>query len=183
MGPSRHGTIRGHKARRRPNRCAAHREPFSCVEFPGARKTPRHGATSNGSACRSGRMHLGAGTRQAEPRPARQSVLVAVVRIVTWGVDSAPHRGVFRAPPFISSYAKGRPRNTPHKTAGRSASPKGEARRGVMREPWGATRVTGERLATGVLAIGGPVATAPYGDIRLGADPIAALPIASRSPV
>jgi len=42
---------------------------------------------------------------------------------------------------------------------------------------------TGERLATGVLAIGGPVATAPYGDTRLGADPIAVLPIASRSPV
>ena len=29
----------------------------------------------------------------------------------------------------------------------------------------------------------GPVATAPYVDIRLGADPIAVLPIASRSPV
>ena len=31
-GPSRHGSIRRHTARRRPNRCAAHREPFSYVE-------------------------------------------------------------------------------------------------------------------------------------------------------
>jgi len=43
--------------------------------------------------------------------------------------------------------------------------------------------ITGERLATDVLAIGSPVATAPYVDTRLGADPIAVLPIASRSPV
>ena len=43
-------------------------------------------------------MHLGAGTRQAAPRPARQSVLVAVLRIVTWGVDSAPHRPLFPSP-------------------------------------------------------------------------------------
>ena len=43
--------------------------------------------------------------------------------------------------------------------------------------------ITGERLATGVLAIGSPVATAPYVDTRLGADPIAVLPIASRSPM
>jgi hypothetical protein len=41
--------------------------------------------------------------------------------------------------------------------------------------------VTGERLATGVLAIGSPVATATQVDIRLGADPIAVLPIPSRS--
>jgi len=41
----------------------------------------------------------------------------------------------------------------------------------------------GERLATHVLAIGGPVATAPYGDTRLGADPIAVPRIASRSPM
>ena len=41
--------------------------------------------------------------------------------------------------------------------------------------------LTGERLATGVLAIGSPVATAPHVDTRLGADPIAVLPIASRS--
>jgi len=34
-----------------------------------------------------------------------------------------------------------------------------------------------------VLAIGSPVATAPHVDTRLGADPIAVLPIASRSPV
>ena len=52
-----------------------------------------------------------------------------------------------------------------------------------MREPWGWNLVTGERHATGVLAIGGPVAMAPYEYIRLGADPIAVLPIASRSPV
>jgi hypothetical protein len=31
-GPRRHDSIRRHTARRRPNRCAAHREPFSCVE-------------------------------------------------------------------------------------------------------------------------------------------------------
>ena len=39
-GPRRHGTIRGHTARRRPNRCAAHREPFSCVDgfIPGLGK-------------------------------------------------------------------------------------------------------------------------------------------------
>jgi len=43
--------------------------------------------------------------------------------------------------------------------------------------------VTGDRLATGVLAIGSPVATATQVDIRLGADPIAVLPIPSRSPV
>jgi len=43
--------------------------------------------------------------------------------------------------------------------------------------------ITGERLATDVLAIGSPVATAPYVDTRLGADPIAVPPIASRSPV
>jgi len=34
-----------------------------------------------------------------------------------------------------------------------------------------------------VLAIGSPVATATQVDIRLGADPIAVLPIPSRSPV
>ena len=99
------------------------------VSATGARKNPRHGATSNGSACRSGRMHLKAGTRQAEPRRARQSVVVAVLRIVTCDVDSAPYRGFFRAPPFLSNYVKGRPRNTTLKTAGGSASPKGEARR------------------------------------------------------
>jgi len=44
------------------------------------------------------------------------------------------------------------------------------------------SRVTGERLPTDVLAIGSPVATAPHVDTRLGADPIAVLPIASRSP-
>ena len=100
LGPSRHGSIRGHTARRRPNRCAAHREPFSCVDgfIPGLGKRARGGTTSNGSACRSGRKHLGAGTRQAEPRPARQSEVVAVVRIVTWGVDSAPHRALFPSP-------------------------------------------------------------------------------------
>ncbi len=43
--------------------------------------------------------------------------------------------------------------------------------------------ITGERLPTGVLAIGSPVATATQLDIRLGADPIAVLPIASRSPL
>ena len=37
----------------------------------GARKKARQGATSNGSACRSGRMHLRAWTRQAEPRRSR----------------------------------------------------------------------------------------------------------------
>jgi len=41
----------------------------------------------------------------------------------------------------------------------------------------------GERFATGVLAIGSPVAKAPHVDTRLGADPIAVLPIPSRSPV
>jgi len=43
--------------------------------------------------------------------------------------------------------------------------------------------VTGERLATGVLAIGSPVATVTQVDTRLGADPIAVLPIPSRSPM
>ncbi|MGB5373029.1 MAG: hypothetical protein WBN15_04555 [Polyangiales bacterium] len=41
----------------------------------------------------------------------------------------------------------------------------------------------GDRLATGVLAIGRPVATLPQVDIRLGAGPIAVLPIPSRSPI
>ena len=68
----------------------------------GARKNPRHGATSNGSACKSARYDLGAGSRQAEPRRARQSGVVAVLRIVTCDVDFAPHRGFFRAPPLIS---------------------------------------------------------------------------------
>ena len=40
-----------------------------------------------------------------------------------------------------------------------------------------------ERRATGVLAIGRPVATAPQVHIPLGAGPIAVLPIASRSPM
>jgi len=44
-------------------------------------------------------------------------------------------------------------------------------------------RTIGERLATGVLAIGRPVATAPQVGIRLGAGPIAVLPIPSRSPI
>ena len=44
-------------------------------------------------------------------------------------------------------------------------------------------RAIEERLATGVLAIGRPVATAPKVDIRLGAGPIAVLPIPSRSPI
>jgi hypothetical protein len=30
--PRRHGSTRGRTARRRPNRCAAHPEPFSCVD-------------------------------------------------------------------------------------------------------------------------------------------------------
>ncbi len=44
-------------------------------------------------------------------------------------------------------------------------------------------RTIEERLATGVLAIGRPVATAPHVDLRLGAGPIAVLPIPSRSPI
>ncbi|MBT8479938.1 MAG: hypothetical protein KJO89_00005, partial [Deltaproteobacteria bacterium] len=41
----------------------------------------------------------------------------------------------------------------------------------------------GESLATGVLAIGRPVATAPQVDIRLGAGPIAVPPIPRLSPI
>ena len=96
----------------KPNQAPIPATPhLTLAAHTGARKNPRHGATSNGSACRSGRKHLGAGTRQAEPRRARQSVVVAVLRIVTCDVDSTPYRGFFRAPPFISSYAKGRPRS------------------------------------------------------------------------
>ncbi|MBT8480196.1 MAG: hypothetical protein KJO89_01300, partial [Deltaproteobacteria bacterium] len=47
----------------------------------------------------------------------------------------------------------------------------------------GVNRAIEERLATGVLAIGRPVAMAPQVDLRLGAGPIAVLPIPSRFPI
>ncbi len=65
----------------------------------GARKKARQGAASNGSACKGGRLHLGAWTTQASPRNSRQSGVVAVLQIVTRYVDSAPNRAFFRAPP------------------------------------------------------------------------------------
>ena len=66
---------------------------------PGRGKKARRGAPSNGSACKSGRLDLRAGTRQASPRRARQSAVVAVLRIVTCDVDYAPHRAFFPRPP------------------------------------------------------------------------------------
>ena len=102
--------------------------PLGARGRTGARKKARHGAASNGSACKGGRLHLGAWTTQASPRRARQSVVVAVLRIVTCDVDSAPYRAFFRAPPYgdRTTYLP--------KTAGGSASPKGEARRQRRRQ-------------------------------------------------
>jgi hypothetical protein len=49
----------------------------------GARKKARHGAASNGAACKGGRRGLRPEATQAAPRSSRQSEVVAVLPIVT----------------------------------------------------------------------------------------------------
>ena len=88
-----------------------------CVErlgfLPGRGKKARRGPASNGSACKSGRSDLRAGTRQASPRRARQSAVAAVLQIGTCDVDSDPHRAFFQRPSIHiqvrSSAAPGQP--------------------------------------------------------------------------
>jgi len=100
----------------------------SSREYRGAEK----GATrefSGRGALQRWPQGLRAGATQGAPRSSRQSAGVAVMAACHSHAAEPPHRAFFRAPPFISKCVEMRHRSTPHKTAGGSASPQGEARR------------------------------------------------------
>ncbi len=94
----------------------------------------RHGTPSNGSACKSGRLHLRAETRQASPRRARQSEVIAVLPIVTCDVDSAPHRA-FSPRPYIRIQIEPRPAARRHQDKLRTSGFKTPAAAQAVRRP------------------------------------------------
>jgi len=143
----------------------------------GRRRPPGHGGTqhggsTNGSACKCGRMHLGALTTQASPRRARQSALVAVLPIVTCDVAAPPHR----IPPCPSTRTHSRKGDSPlFRRVKRQC--------GTHATPPRVDFYTGERLAMGSTAIGSaPSRVSRYGAVATGL-PIASTSVASRSPV
>ena len=134
LGPSRHGSIRGPTARRRPNRCAAHREPFSCVDgdarlIPGLRKTRDTGLhrTARLADLVGSTWGPGPGKPSLVPRANPRWLLSCGLSL---GASTPPHIADFSEP--LHSYPvtqRDGPVAALHNTAGGSASRNGEARR------------------------------------------------------